>query len=180
MMERVSTDQEIGGNACPASTPPPITFPGLASDESSFQSQSTELNPKALHGLTSGLLTGEKARDLGPDHFAGNQATLTDGTPKGLFGADTKGRIRAKNIEEDIGINGGYHARLFPRRRATTASVEPPRRRMPKHSSTGSLVSAFATTRRPRSSSTSNRWPARIPNRIRSALGIVIWPFSET
>jgi hypothetical protein len=155
-------------------------LPSSAGFEGCLHGDLAELHPEAFHGVPRRARIGKKGGDLRPYGFASDQPALGDCGPEGFFGTKTEGGVGAKYVQEDAGVNSGDHSRPFPRRRARASSVERPRVRIPKLSSTGSFVSAFATTRRPRSSSTSRRCPARIPKRTRRALGIVIWPFSDT
>jgi hypothetical protein len=130
------------------------------------------------HGSFKGGWLGKGRSRFGPDHGGCNQRTLGGAPVESSCGSRPILLVRAKDIEQDIGIDRGDHR--FPRISEMNASVSKFLPRQPQTRCVGLGSFAFTAISRPRSSVNSSTVPGLTPSRSRNGFGITTCPRSAT
>lgn len=183
LRECVSADQEVSDNARARTTPAAILAPSGTCSERRVQIHRRKSNADPVHGIVSSLHRWKSRGNFRPNDLGRDQATFGFALAERRQGSLHEYGIFAEHIQKHVGVNGGdlcNRSLRSPRNSSMISSVDFPESRMPITLSQGSWVVRLVITNRPWSSRTSSTCPGRIPNRSRSALGMVIWPFSET
>ncbi len=180
LAECVRADQKIGSNSRPLTAASAVCSPPLARLERRFRSGRAEFKSQPTHRLFGCGRRGIISHKLGPHYLGGHKRAFSKGGSYRVRGTPPEDGIWTQDIQQYASVDSRYHfSGPGPRSSSIISSVRRPSFRLPNNSSTTSREGRFASTSLPLRSLTSSTCPVRRPSRMRSGLGMVIWPFSE-